>query len=209
VAEKSFRQWKGPCPLCGALDCAKFLGFYQRQRIYFRDTVFENVSVIRFTCCRHNPVSPGTHRTFSLLPCPLIPNSPYSIQSTLEVTAALEDHSGNAYQTAKALDLLYETMNPEQAAIDRMGLCVREAIDKLNRLPEEIVKAIDWPISLPSSGVSEFISFTEHYQSQVLAHASGAEALSYDYFHVFQKDLPCMQRRFLFGTPSQSYLSPR
>ena len=99
-------------------------------------------------------------------------------------------------------------MNPEPAAIARMGLCVREAIDKLNRLPEEIVKAIDWPISLPSSGVSEFISFTEHYQSQVLAHASGAEALSYDYFHVFQKDLPCMQRRFLFGTPSQSYLSP-
>ena len=209
MAEKSFREWKGPCPLCGALDCAKFLGFYHRKRIYFSDTVFENVLVIRFTCCRHNPVSPGTHRTFSLLPCHLIPKSPYSIQSILEVTAALEDHSGNACQTAKALDLLYETMNPEPEAVARMGLYVREAIDKLNRLPEEIVKAIDWKMPSSTSVVSEFSAFADHYQSQVLAHASGAEALSYDYFHVFQKNLPYMHRRFLFGTPSQTYLSLR
>ena len=126
----------------------------------------------------------------------------------LPAQPGLPRHPLHIFFASLSLDLLYETMNPEPAAITRMGLCVREAIDKLNRLPEEIVKAIDWPISSSPSGISEFISFADHYQSQVLAHASGAEALSYDYFHVFQKDLPYMQRRFLFGTPSQSYLSP-
>jgi hypothetical protein len=136
----------------------------------------------------------------------LIPNLQYSIQSALEVAVALEDHCGRAYQTAKALDSLHEKMNPEQDAILKMDGYVRGAIDKLNRLPQEIVKAIGWSIPYSTPGLSDFIAFADRYQSQVLDNASGAEALSYDYFHLFQKDLPYMQRDFLFGRASQKRL---
>lgn len=196
-----------PCPLCGAKDCAKFLGFYERKQVCFSDIIYIDVEIVRFICGRLNPVPSGTHRTFSLLPCQLVPQSQYSIQSTLEVAAALDDHSGNTYQTAKAVDSLYTEINPELDAIAGMGNYVREAIDKLNRLPQEILKAISWSIPSSTPVLSDFISFIKNYQSQVLANVSGACALSYDYFYLFQKDLSYMQRDFLFGTPSQKYLS--
>lgn len=78
VDKASFKIWLKPCPLCGAEGCAKFLQFYSRVRVYFDDTVYDHVKIARFICNRLNPnVAAGTHRTFSLLPYPLVPYSPF------------------------------------------------------------------------------------------------------------------------------------
>jgi hypothetical protein len=177
-----------------------FLGFYVRKQIYWFDVLFKNKPIIRFICKRLNPILPGTHRTFSLLPCPLIPYSQYSIPSALVIAEALAANNGNANQTVKMLDREKEEMNPNLSTIVRIGGLVHKAIEKLDRLSQDIKENIGWRID-PSMSyrdvLSTFTSLINNYQNRK------ASDLAYDYFALFQKDVPYMQREFLFGTPSQ------
>ncbi|MGH7495180.1 MAG: hypothetical protein ACREOO_22645 [bacterium] len=56
--------------------------FYTRATAHIGDTVYKDVPIGRFICCRLNPnVPPETHRKFSLLPHhPLVPYSPYALK---------------------------------------------------------------------------------------------------------------------------------
>jgi hypothetical protein len=171
------------------------------------DTVYENVLIARFICRRLNPnVPPGTHRTFSLLPYPLVPYSPYALPTTIELVSALSAHADNAYQTSQTLASQHEHLNPDPTTLGRLQRRLLEALRKLQRLPEKFQQMLHQNKSSNCRSLktlADLITLLVSYHSQVLLEVSGACALSYDWFYVFQAELPYMQRDFLVGTPSQ------
>jgi hypothetical protein len=199
--------WPYPCPLCGAEGCAKFLQFYTRATVYFGDAVYRNVPVGRFICYRLNPNVPsGTHRTFSLLPYPLVPYSPYALPTTIELVSALSAHADNAYQTSQTLASQHEHLNPDPTTLGRLQRRLLEALRKLQSLPEKFQRMIrqnQAPEGRTLETLADLLTLLVSYHSQVLLEVSGACALSYDWFYVFQAELPYMARDFLVGTPSQ------
>jgi hypothetical protein len=199
--------WPSPCPLCGAERCAKFLQFYTRATVYFDNAVYQDVPIGRFICCRLNPnVPPETHRTFSLLPHPLVPYSPYALNTTIALAAALAEHADNAYQTSQTLASAYKNLNPDPTTLGRIKGRLVEALRKLQRLPEKFQQILHQNKSSNSRSLetlADLLTLLVSYHSQVLIGVSGACGLSYDWFYVFQAALPYMQRDFLVGTPSQ------
>lgn len=181
--------------------------FYTRDAVYFGDTVYENVPVGRFICYRLNPnLPPGTHRTFSLLPYPLVPYSPYALPTTIELVSALSAHADNAYQTSQVLASQHENLNPDPTTLGRIQRRLVEALRKLQRLPEKFQQMLHQNMSSNSRSLetlADLITLLISYHSQVLREVSGACALSYDWFYVFQAELSYMVRDFLVGTPSQ------
>jgi len=179
-----------------------------RAAVYFGDTVYKNVPVGRFICHRLNPnVAPETHRTFSLLPYPLVPYSPYALNTTIALVSALAEHADNVYQTSQALASQHEHLNPDPATLGRIKSRLLEALHKLKRLPEKFQQLLN---SNNSSNrrtletLADFITLLVSYHSPACGiGVSGACALSYDWFYVFQVELPYMERDFLVGTPSQ------
>jgi len=200
--------WPYPCPLCGAEGCAKFLQFYTRTTVYFGNTVYEDVPIGRFICCRLNPnVPPETHRTFSLLPHPLVPYSPYALHTTIALATALAEHADNAYQTSQTLASAYENLNPGPTTLGRIKRRLVEALRKLKRLPETLQQMISErsiPTGRTLETLADLITLMVTYHSPACGiGVSGACGLSYDWFYVFQAELPYMERDFLVGTPSQ------
>ena len=201
-------MWPYPCPLCGAEGCAKFLQFYTRTTVYFGNTVYEDVPIGRFICCRLNPnVPPETHRTFSLLPHPLVPYSPYALHTTIALATALAEHADNAYQTSQTLASAYENLNPGPTTLGRIKRRLVEALRKLKRLPETLQQMISErsiPTGRTLETLADLITLMVTYHSPACGiGVSGACGLSYDWFYVFQAELPYMERDFLVGTPSQ------
>ena len=179
-----------------------------RAAVYFGDTVYKNVSVGRFICYRLNPnVPPETHRTFSLLPYPLVPYSPYALNTAIALAAALAEHADNAYQTSQTLASAYKNLNPDPTTLGRLKGRLLEALHKLQRLPEKFQQMLNPNNSSNSrtlETLADFITLLMTYHSPACGiGVSGACGLSYDWFYVFQAALPYMQRDFLVGTPSQ------
>jgi len=149
---------------------------------------------------------PGTHRTFSLLPHPLVPYSPYALDTTVELATALAEHADNVYQTSQTLASAYENLNPDPTTLGRIKGRLLEALHKLKRLPEKFQQMLNPNNSSNSrtmETLADFITLLMTYHRQVLSGVSGAGALPYDWFYVFQAALPYMARDFLVGTPSQ------
>ena len=171
-------MWPSPCPLCGAEGCAKFLQFYTRATVYFDNAVYQNVPIGRFICCRLNPnVAPETHRTFSLLPHPLVPYSPYALNTTIALATALSEHADNAYQTSQTLASAYENLNPDPTTLGRIKGRLLEALRKLQSLPEKLQQMSNQ--SQASTGrtmetVADLLTLLVSYHSQVLIGVSGA-----------------------------------
>lgn len=170
--------------------------------------VYEHVKIARFICNRLNSDVPlGTHRTFSLLPSPLVPYSPYALELVLAIASTLSEHAGNAYQTSYTLASQYEHLSPDPATLNRIEHRLEEAIRKLAQRPQAFPSRMrDCALRWNGGKLSDFIAFVNNYHSPILPEASGACALSYDWFYLVQQDLPYMQRDFLFGTPSQKRL---
>jgi hypothetical protein len=184
------------------------LQFYTRTTVYFGNTVYEDVPIGRFICCRLNPnVPPETHRTFSLLPHPLVPYSPYALHTTIALATALAEHADNAYQTSQTLASAYENLNPGPTTLGRIKRRLVEALRKLKRLPETLQQMISErsiPTGRTLETLADLITLMVTYHSPACGiGVSGACGLSYDWFYVFQAELPYMERDFLVGTPSQ------
>lgn len=202
--QASLKRWNAPCPLCYAMNCATYLGGYLRKKIYFRDQVYSNVTIIRFECHRRQPnVSVGTHRTFSLLPCPLIPYQSHTISVCLTIAETLAKQKGRASQTANLITNRFFEATPEPAVVLRIGQMVYAAIAKLHQIAQTVA-GTGWRTNAEPGRerLAEFIRFVQRYRSQELQE-QGICALCYDYFYLFQRQQPYMQRDFLFGTPSQ------
>lgn len=72
------------CPICGGRDCAVFLGFYYRKVVDENGTFYKRFPILRYECKRKG-FKNVDHRTFSLLPIPLIPYTKYSIPFIFKV----------------------------------------------------------------------------------------------------------------------------
>jgi hypothetical protein len=72
------------CLLCGAPDCARFIGFYYRGVVDEKGRYFKYFPVPRFLCQREG-VPVVDHKTFSLLHYHLIPYHKYSIPFMIKV----------------------------------------------------------------------------------------------------------------------------
>jgi hypothetical protein len=124
----------------------------------------------------------------------------------LELASALTEHGENAHQTSNVLASRYEHFVPEPVTLNRIKQRLLEAVRKLKQVPQKLSRKARLIRSSRSRGsitLSALIACASNYQSQVLVGASGARALSHDWFYVFQQERPYMQRDFLFGTPSQ------
>jgi hypothetical protein len=141
-----------------------------------------------------------------LLPHPLVPYSPYALNTTIALAAALAEHADNAYQTSQTLASAYKNLNPDPTTLGRIKGRLVEALRKLQRLPEKFQQILHQNKSSNSRSLetlADLLTLLVSYHSQVLIGVSGACGLSYDWFYVFQAALPYMQRDFLVGTPSQ------
>lgn len=107
------------------------------------------------------------------------------------MAGTLAEHAENAYQTSHTLASEHDKLNPVVSTLIRLKHRLHQAADKWCVFSEEC---------MPLSDVVEFV---EAYSSELLPNASGLYAFTYDYFYDLQKDLPYMERDFLFGTPSQ------
>lgn len=81
-----FPNFQDCCPLCGGVDCPRFLGTYRRKSVITsRGVIYHNIPIARFRCRRRGKKNPTAHKTFSLLPYELIPYSKFSIDFVFDV----------------------------------------------------------------------------------------------------------------------------
>jgi len=73
------------CPLCGAGDCAQFIGYYCRGVIDERGTYYNAFPIARYLCNGKETALTVKDRTFSLLPYQLVPYSKYCIPFIVNV----------------------------------------------------------------------------------------------------------------------------
>lgn len=164
--------------------------------------VYQNVKIARFLCHRRNPgVPPGTDRTFSLLPCCLIPYSPYALNVTLDMAQTLAEQNKNAYKASHILTSTDENLSPEPITLRRIERRLNETIQKLEHYPLVLQQRLA-DSELNTIEFSDVIALANAYRGQLLTSAFGAAALCYDWFYLYQKDLPYMHRDFFLGTPS-------
>ncbi len=96
------------CPLCGAKDCACFLGFYQRDtENSFKNEKEDDVPIIRFECQRVNPVPWGTHKTFSLLPDTFIPYKRRDMETIHRIVRIYVQNGRSLTETAGELTIQF------------------------------------------------------------------------------------------------------
>lgn len=67
------------CPICGAPNCARFIGCYERGVIDEEGNYYKDFPVPRFLCQEKGKIKIVQHRTFSLLHYHLVPYWTYSI----------------------------------------------------------------------------------------------------------------------------------
>jgi hypothetical protein len=67
------------CPICGGENCARFIEYYTRGVIDENGTYYKAFPIARYVCEAKGNLSIVSHKTFSLLPCQLVPYIKYSI----------------------------------------------------------------------------------------------------------------------------------
>lgn len=67
------------CPICGGVDCVRFIGYYERKVTDENGTFYKKFPIARYKCRRKGKKKTVKHKTFSLLPYQLVPYSQYSI----------------------------------------------------------------------------------------------------------------------------------
>lgn len=158
--------------------------------------------------CQRKGHEKSTHKTFSLLPYPLIPYHRHGLNVMVDTVNFHHHHGFSLAQTKDFIsdqgvnsDLPLENNHIH----DFMRICA-QALLKLSSIAElkdQISQARYWDSSDP---IGTMLQFINNYESRYLAtqqlHASPAEQLAVDFLYHFQTADYC-QRHFLFGTPSQ------
>jgi len=192
------------CPLCGARDCAQFIGYYCRGVIDEQGTYYKAFPIARYLCNRKGTALSANHRTFSLLPYQLVPYSKYSLPFILN---ALRKVYGEDSSVKELLDYLagfgtQEYIDLSASAFYAFRVFILTAIDKM--LAMGFYTEITAQLQTPSEGqrIRVFLFFAEDFIcSKHDPEIRGPCALGYDYY---MEDGGYMRNaHFLFGTPSQ------
>lgn len=187
-----FPDFKDYCPVCGKAECPKFLGFYYRRVVDEKGTYYESFPIARYRCRKGK--SKGGDRTFSLLPCGLIPYCKYSVVFAVEV-----------------MELLYIDRKSLKEALDIISLKSADGVFFLNPLTVKrfkgyVVKAIDKILSFGSYKELTVVLNTPDRVQTFLVWLTGhrkrsPDRVNYEFYLLaggYKKNSP-----FLFGTPYQ------
>lgn len=192
------------CPLCGARDCAQFIGYYYRGVIDEKGTYYKGYPIARYLCNRKGTALTARHRTFSLLPYQLVPYSKYSIPFILN---ALRKVYGEDSSVKELLDYLagfgtQEYIDLSASTFYAFRAFILTAIDKM--LAMGFYQEVTAQLQTPSEGqrLRIFLFFAEDFRcSKTDPEIRGPCALGYDYY--MQDGGYMRNAHFLFGTPSQ------
>lgn len=192
------------CPLCGARDCAQFIGYYYRGVIDEKGTYYKAMPIARYLCNRKGKALSVKHRTFSLLPHQLAPYSKYSIPF---IVNALRKVYGEDNSVKGLLDYLagfgaQEYIDLSTSAFYAFRAFILTAIDKM--LAMGFHKELTAQLQTPSERqrLRIFLVFAEDFSCcKTDPEIRGPCALGYDYY--MENGGNMRNAHFLFGTPSQ------
>lgn len=183
------------------------IGFYYRKKVIVKYKIYENVPIARWLCQRKG-TGKSQHKTFSLLPFPLIPYHRHGL-NLIVATVNFHHHHGASLEQTKSFISSNGVDNDiplENNHIHDFNNIFSQALLKLSAIAElkqQISQARDWDSSDP---IGTMLQFINSYQSRFLAtqqlQASHAEQLALDFLYHFQTN-DYFDRHFLFGSPSQ------
>ncbi|KPA16586.1 hypothetical protein MHK_003196 [Candidatus Magnetomorum sp. HK-1] len=194
------------CPICGAYNCYKFLGFYSRPVFDENGTFFKDLLIARFECLRKGSDIIVQHKTFSLLPYQLIPYCKYSIPFIIKI---LEMNHINDKSIMEIQEFLskYENSNGyidlAQSTIYKFKNIIVETINKLLAFAyySEFNKNM-LGLKTDNKRIIEFLTFALLFVCfKLFSLIRGPCALGYDFFLTGGGYIK--NSHFLFGTPSQ------
>ncbi len=202
-----FPDYRACCPLCGGKNCAVRIGFYKRKKVIVDYKIYEDVPIARWLCQRKGPGKPQ-HKTFSLLPYPLIPYYSHGLNVIFD-TVNFHHHNGTTLEQTKGFisENGVDTDIPlENNQIHNFNKIFSQALLKLTtvaELKQQINQASYWDSSDPIATMLKFIDgYQSCFSTTQKLQASNAEKLALDFLYHFQTD-DYFHRHFLFGTPSQ------
>jgi len=190
--------------LCGARDCAQFIGYYFRGVIDEKGTYYKAFPIARYLCNGKGKALSVKHRTFSLLPYQLVPYSKYSLSFILNSLRKVygEDRSVKVLLDYLAGNEAQEYVDLSASAFYAFRAFILTAIDKM--LAMGFYKEIAAQMQTPSERqrIRVFLFFAEDFSCcKTDPEIRGPCALGYDYY---MEDGGYMRNaHFLFGTPSQ------
>lgn len=192
------------CPLCGAMECAQFIGYYYRGVIDEKGTYYKAFPIARYLCNGKGKAVLVKHRTFSLLPYQLVPYSKYSIPFIINALRKVygEDNSVKGLLDYMAGIGLEDYIDLSVSTFHAFKSIILTAIDKL--LAMGFYREIKSQLQSPSlrQRVRTFLSFAEHFTClKISPEIRGPCTLGYDYY--MQAGGHMRNAHFLFGTPSQ------
>lgn len=204
------------CPICGAPDCARFIGCYEREVIDEQGNYYEDFPVPRFLCQGKGPFKSKLvhHKTFSLLHYHLVPYWKYSIPFIIRVLKARHIEE---VTLAKLLNYIYDfthkVQGQEQYYVELspsriVSFCrlIKEAIGKLMVIEraEEYYSELIAQLQTPDHNqqIKAFLLFALDFSCHKLCYPiRGPCALSYDFY--LNGGSYFRNSYFLLGTPSQ------
>lgn len=207
-----FPDYSHRCPICGAKDCAIFIGFYTRWVIDENGNIFENFPIARFLCKgkgKRKWMTKGKRKvsckTFSLLPHKLIPYSKYSISFVIN-SVIMRVIDNISYD--KILNNLAD-LSKERA----LNLCSQTICDFKHLILNSCEKLInsgmytnDIKINFNTPDIDirakSFIEFAKDFVcNKNKSPIRGPCGLAYDFY--LNSGGFYRNAQFLFGTPSQ------
>jgi len=203
-----FPDYSEQCPLCGGKNCAVRIGFYNRKKLVFGFTTYNDVPIPRWLCHQKGSLIPK-HRTFSMLPHALIPYHIHDLNLMLE-TMKYQHQTEVTFEQTKSFISdkgLNTDISLENNQIHDFQQIFTTAFTKLMAI-SELKQRIESDFK-SSDPLKTVLSFIDSYQSPFLTtarlEASNIEKLALDFFFNFQTGC-YFDRHFLFGTPSQKRL---
>jgi hypothetical protein len=194
------------CPICGAKNCARFIGCYEREVIDEEGNYYKDFPIPRFLCQGKGKNKLVNHKTFSLLHYHLVPYWKYSIPFIIKVLKA-------RHIDGMALDIMLNyiddfTTNDQyyvELSLSRFFSfqhLIEEAIAKImaNGYYPEINPQLQSPRK--NQQIKAFLKFAlEFYCYKLNCPIRGPCALSVDFY--LRGGSYLLNSHFLFGTPSQ------
>lgn len=203
----AFPDFTACCPLCGGSHCAVRIGFYQRKQVIIGYELYEDFPIARWLCRRKGTRKPK-HKTFSLLPYPLIPYHRYGLNVIVDTVSFHHHHGSSLVQTKDFISGqgVNNDIPLEDNQIHDLMNIFSQALLKLTTIAElkqQISQSRYWNSSDPIGTLLKFIkSYTSPLLTTRKLKASRVEQLALDFFYHFQTG-DYFDRHFLFGTASQ------
>ena len=200
-------DYSDDCPLYHGKNCAVRIGHYVRKKMIVHNKTFNNVPIPRWKCRRKGHAN-FSHKTFSLLPHPLVPYHQQDIELSLDTVKYINsnEHSLEDIKELVSLQGIETEILIENSQIHGFENIFAQSFVKLLSLAETKSNIMASGCLQADRPAKTVIDFIDKYQSPMdhiyQPGTSNAEKLAMDFFFHYQTG-DYFQRDFLFGTCSQ------